>query len=104
MQIIIAVFLLTATSFPRKKKSKSTEFRLARDKDQVEEIVSNISDAERKSQEFFLPSANRIEFPVIPPSVNLPASTASNFGLIIFTVKRLKSSAVEIAPVGLAPI
>jgi hypothetical protein len=37
----------------RKKKSKSTEFRLARDKDQVEEIVSNISDTELKSQEFF---------------------------------------------------
>jgi len=57
---IIATSRPTAISFLRKKKSKSTEFRLARDKDQREEIVSNISDAERKSQEFFLPSANRI--------------------------------------------
>jgi hypothetical protein len=69
---IVAIPLPTAISFSRKKKSKSTEFRLARDKDQVEEIVSNISDAERKSQEFFLPFASRIEFPLIPPSVYLP--------------------------------
>ncbi len=84
-------------SLPRKKKSKSTEFRLARDKDQVEEIVSNISDAERKSQEFFLPSAIRIEFPLIPPSVYLPVSTAANFDLILFTVTEPKSSAVEMS-------
>ncbi len=85
-----------AKSFSRKKKSKSTEFRLARDKDQVEEIVSNISDAERKSQGFFLPFAIRTEFPLIPPSVYLPAATTTFVNLNHFTVNKPKSSAVQI--------
>jgi hypothetical protein len=86
-------FYPTAISFPRKKKSKSTEFRLARDKDQVEEIVSNISDVQRKSQEFFLPSAIASNFPSYRRPL-LPASPAAYIDLIIFTVKGLKSSAV----------
>lgn len=94
----VATHVIIATSIQRmsfsgKKKSKSTEFRLARDKDQIEEIVSNISDAQRKSQEFFLPFVIRIGFPLIPPSVYLPASTAASLDLILFTVSGLKSSA-----------
>jgi hypothetical protein len=40
-------------SFREKKSRNPLEFRLARDKDQKDVIVSNISDAENKSQDIF---------------------------------------------------
>jgi len=64
---------------PREKKSRNPlEFRLARDKDQLEEIVSNISDDDYKSQENFLAIfvASSSCFYHIPPA---SSSTAFDF-------------------------